>query len=61
LFSRGLIYLALGSAERARTDYEEALRLADSVTTTEALEDLDEFAAEHPDVGGVEAIRGLFV
>ncbi len=59
-FGRGLAYLALGNAEQARADYEVALPLADSITTTEALENLEEFAAEHPDVDGVEVIRGLF-
>jgi len=34
--------------------------LADSITMAEALEELNEFAAAHPDTPGLDAVRALF-
>ena len=59
-FDRGLARLALGQPEPARADYQAALPLADAATTADALEELEEFAAAHPDTPGLDAVRALF-
>jgi tetratricopeptide (TPR) repeat protein len=59
LFTRGLIHLALGHQARALADYQTAVSMADSVTLAAALEELNKFAAEHPDTPGLDAVRAL--
>ena len=60
LFTRGLIHLALGHPDQAQADYQTALPLADAITIAEALEELEEFAADHPGAPGLDAVRALF-
>jgi len=56
-FGRGLAHLALGHQDKALADYQVAIPLADSITIAEARKELDEFAADHPDTPGLDAIR----
>ena len=58
-FDRGLAHLALGHQDQALADYQAAIPLADSITIAEALKELNEFAADHPDTPGLDAIRAL--
>jgi tetratricopeptide (TPR) repeat protein len=58
-FDRGLAYLALGHIDQALTDYQAAIPLADPITIAKALEELDEFAVDHPDTPGLDAVRAL--
>jgi len=58
-FDRGLAHLALGHQDQALADYQAAIPLADSITIAEALKELNEFAADHPDTLGLDAIRAL--
>jgi len=60
LFTRGLIHLALGHQDQALADHQAAIPLADSITIAEALKDLNEFAADHPDTPGLDTLRALF-
>jgi len=60
LFTRGLIHLALVHQDQALADHQAAIPLADSITIAEALKDLNEFAADHPDTPGLDALRALF-
>jgi tetratricopeptide (TPR) repeat protein len=59
-FDRGLAHLTLGRPDQAVADYDAALPLANAITTAEALEELEEFATEHPDTPGLDAVRALF-
>jgi lysine 2,3-aminomutase len=45
---------------QALADHQAAISLADSITIAEALKDLNEFAADHPDTPGLDAVRALF-
>ena len=58
-FGRGLAHLALGHQDQALADYQAAIPLADSITIAEALKELNEFAAEHPDTPGLDTLRAL--
>ncbi|MGA9350900.1 MAG: tetratricopeptide repeat protein, partial [Anaerolineae bacterium] len=60
LFTRGLAHLALGQQDQALADYQAAMPLADSITLAEALKELNEFVAAHPDTPGLDALRTLF-
>jgi len=60
LFTRGLIHLALGHPDQALADYQAAIPLADSITTADALKELNELATAHPDTPGLDAVRALF-
>ena len=55
----GLAHLALGHPDQARTGYQAAIPLADAITLAEALEELEELAAAHPDTPGLDAVRAL--
>ena len=59
-FDRGLAHLALGQPDRALADYRAAVPGADPATLAETLEELDGFAAGHPDTPGLDAVRALF-
>jgi tetratricopeptide (TPR) repeat protein len=59
-FGRGLAHLALSHQDQALADYQTAIPLADSVAIAEALKELNEFAAVHPDIPGLDALRTLF-
>jgi len=58
-FDRGLAHLALGQQDQTLADYQAAIPLADSVTIAEALKKLNEFATDHPDTPGLDALRAL--
>jgi tetratricopeptide (TPR) repeat protein len=59
-FDRALAHLALVQEDLALADYRAGLSLADAATTAEALEELEKFAADHPDTPGLDAARALF-
>ena len=59
LSNRGLIHLALGHLDQALADYQAAIPLATAITIAEALQELDKFAAGHPDTPGLDTVRAL--
>ena len=59
LFTRGLIRLALGHLDQALADCQAAMPLATAITMAEALKELDQFAAGHPDTPGLDTVRAL--
>ncbi len=56
-FDRGLAYLALGRPDQALADYQAGFATAEPATIREAFEELNEFAADHPDTPGLDALR----
>ncbi len=58
-FDRGRAYLALGRPDRALADYQAGLATADPLAIARARQELEEFATEHPDIPGLEAVRAL--
>jgi len=59
LSNRGLIHLALGHLDQALADYQAAIPLATAINIAEALQELDRFAAGHPDTPGLDTVRAL--
>ena len=58
-FDRGRAYLALGQPDQALADYQAGLATADALAIAGARQELEEFATEHPDIPGLDAVRAL--